>query len=272
MAKIVIFSGAGISAESGIDTFRDSGGLWNEYDPKKVAYKGSLENNRIQTLEFYDKRRVELKDKEPNKAHKVLATLKKEYSDDISIITQNVDDLFEKAGLQKDKEVIHLHGFMTEVKCEKCGFLYDIEYQKSSKAFNGKCPDCHSTEIRPNIVMFGEKASNYRILREELEDCELLVVIGTSGNVVDVNIAKNIKNSILNNLESSDAIDESAFTKIIYKKATEAIDEIKNEIEDFLKSIPKQFHYKCSSCNSQYIFYKYLDSFKCTICKETISA
>jgi len=237
MAKVTILSGAGLSAESGIDTFRDSGGLWDEYDPKQVAHKGALENNRAQTLEFYDKRRAELETKEPNHAHKVLANLKKKYKDDIAIITQNVDDLFEKAGLEKDKEVIHLHGFMTDVQCEKCGFTYDIGYKAIGyDRFDGKCPTCGSKKIRPSIVMFGEAAPNYEKLNLELQDCELLVVIGTSGNVVGVNTMANfVEKSILNNLEYSDAIEEELFTKVLYKKATEAIDEIKEEIEILLK-------------------------------------
>ena len=241
MAKVVILSGTGLSAESDIDTFRDSGGLWNEYVPKKVAYKGALENNRTQTLEFYDKRRVELKTKEPNKAHKVLGKLKKQYKDDIAIITQNVDDLFEK-----DKEVIHLHGFMTDVRCEKCGFTYDIGYKAIGQdRFDDKCPTCGSKKIRPHIVMFGEAAPNYQILNDELKSCELFVVIGTSGNVLDVeSIAKNINNSILNNLESSDAIDDSVFSKVFYTKATEAIDEIKEKIENYLqKEVKLKEHY-----------------------------
>jgi len=246
MAKIVILSGAGLSAESGIDTFRDSGGLWDAYNPKKVAYKGALENNRAQTLEFYDKRRAELETKEPNYAHEVLAELKKRYTDDIAIITQNVDDLFEKAGLEKNTDVTHLHGFMTDVRCEKCGFNYDIGYKAIGyDRFDGKCPTCGSKKIRPHIVMFGEQAPNYQILNNELSNCELFVVIGTSGNVLDVeSIAKNIKNSILNNLASSDAIDDSVFSKVLYEKATDAIDEIQEEIENYLqKEVKLKEHY-----------------------------
>lgn len=234
MAKIVIISGAGISAESGISTFRDSGGLWEEYDVKKVAHKGALENNRTQTLEFYDKRRLELERKEPNKAHKVLANLKKSYPDDIAIITQNVDNLFEKAGLDHN-DVIHLHGYLTNVECEECRLVYDIGYSKCSEAFNGKCPDCYSKKVRPFIVMFGEKAPNYRVLNDKIKDCELLIVIGTSGNVIDVSlIAKLIPNSILNNLEKSVAIDESLFTKVYYDKATKAIDNIEKDIISYI--------------------------------------
>jgi len=230
VARVVVLSGAGISAESGIPTFRDSGGLWNNFKVNEVCQVGCLEKNRENTIAFYDKRREDLKDKLPNKAHKVLAKLKKKYPFKISIITQNVDDLFEKAGLNSD-EVIHLHGELTKVQCEKCGLIYDIGYKKMKNAFNGKCPTCNSEKIRPFIVMFGEIAPNYKKLNEELLNCELLVVIGTSGEVLDVSrMARKAKKSILNNLKPSSSINEFAFTKVIYDKATVAIDEIKEDI------------------------------------------
>ena len=237
MAKVIILSGAGLSAQSGIDTFRDSGGLWEEYDVDKVCKAGCLVDNRAQTIEFYDKRRAELETKKPNYAHEVLADLKNKYKDDIAIITQNVDDLFEKAGLEKDKDVIHLHGFMTDVRCEKCGFTYNIGYKAIGyDRFDGKCPNCGGKMIRPHIVMFGEPAPHYELLNIELQNCELLVVIGTSGNVIGVNTMANfVEKSILNNLEPSDAIEEELFSKVLYKKATEAIEEIKEEIVTLLK-------------------------------------
>ena len=235
MSKVVILSGAGISAESGISTFRDSDGLWEEYNVKDICTIGCLIDNRVQTIDFYDKRRAQLESKKPNHAHKVIAELKHRYKNDIAVITQNVDNLFEKAGLNYN-DVIHLHGFLTKVECEECGLVYDIGYKNLGlDKFNGKCPTCRSKKIRPFIVMFGEMAPNYEKLNYELNDCELLVVIGTSGNVVGVNTMANfIDISILNNLEPSDAIEDKLFTKVIYKKATEAIDEIKNDIESFI--------------------------------------
>lgn len=236
MAKIVILTGAGISAESGISTFRDSGGLWEEYDLDKVCKVGCLVNNRNQTLEFYDKRRAELETKEPNKAHKIIAKLKNEYKNEIAIITQNVDNLFEKAGIIH-KDVIHLHGFLTEIRCENCDLIYDIGYKKIQDTFNGKCPECYSKNIRPNIVMFGEKAIMYKVLDKELENCELLVVIGTSGKVIEINtMAKYINKSILNNLEKNYDIDDKFFNKSLYKPATEAIEEIEVDIRKYLEN------------------------------------
>lgn len=235
MAKVVILSGAGISAESGISTFRDSDGLWEEYDIKDICTAGCLETNRTMTIEFYDKRRADLEDKVPNKAHRVIAELKAKYKDEIAIITQNVDNLFEKAGIAHE-DVIHLHGYLTNVECEMCGLVYDIGYKSTKESFSGRCPTCASEKIRPFIVMFGEPAPMYAELNHEINDCELLVIIGTSGNVIAVDILSSyVDKTILNNLEPSFAINDELYTKVLYKKATEAIDEIARDIEIFLE-------------------------------------
>ena len=234
MAKVLILSGAGLSAESGISTFRDSGGLWEEYDVNIVCNYDSLERNEDLTLEFYDKRRAELVDKEPNRTHNVITDLKKEYGSQIAVITQNVDNLFEKAGMSNE-ELIHLHGFMTEVRCRDCASIYEIGYSKLRSFNDGFCPSC-SGKLRPNIVFFGEQAPLYEKLSQHINDCELFVVIGTSGEVIGVNtIAQYVDKSILNNLEASDSIEDNLFTKVFYMKATDAIDEIAYEIEEFLR-------------------------------------
>ncbi|MDF1879137.1 NAD-dependent deacetylase [Sulfurimonas sp. SAG-AH-194-C20] len=235
MAKVLILSGAGISAESGISTFRDSGGLWEEYDISVVCNYDSLEKNEDITIEFYDKRRAEIEDKKPNYAHKVIKELKEKYPDDIAVITQNVDNLFEKAGMSAE-DVIHLHGFMPTVRCrdEECAKVYDIGYEALETFNDGKCPECAS-KLRPNIVFFGEAAPMYEKLNAEIHDCEFFVVIGTSGNVIEVNsMARYSKHSILNNLEPSNTIAERDFSKVIYDKASNAIDIIADDIEAFL--------------------------------------
>lgn len=232
MAKIVILSGAGISAESGISTFRDSDGLWEEYDVREVCNFDSLEKNEQLTLDFYDKRRLELKDKTPNHAHEVIAKLKKRYKDDLAIITQNVDNLFEKAGLAS-KDVVHLHGFLTEVRCRECERVYEIGYKKIGSFNNGLCKECNG-KLRPNIVFFGEAAPQYKLLNYHLNDCEVFIVIGTSGNVIPVNeMAQSAKISILNNLEENFMINDENFTVVLYEKATTAIDKIAKEIDNY---------------------------------------
>jgi len=240
MAKIIIFSGAGISAESGISTFRESGGLWENYKIEEICSAGCLSWNYDETIDFYDKRRLNIKDKEPNKAHKEIKRLVDKYPDDIKIITQNVDDMFEKAGC---KDVVHLHGFLCEICCENCGFLDDIGYKELYSAY-ATCPNC-SSNLRPNVVFFGEIAPKYEVLYQELIDCEMLVVIGTSGNVIntDMFLIGGISYSILNNLEQSSAIDDTLYTKVLYKKATVAVDEIVNDVENYLTKKPNKLKY-----------------------------
>ncbi len=150
MAKVIILSGAGISAESGISTFRDGGGLWEKHKIEDVCYAGCLEKNRKLTVDFYDSRSIESKDKEPNHAHKVIANLKNRYKNNIAVITQNVDDMFEKAGCN---EVLHLHGFLRELICESCKNIVDIAYEKHDTKYE-TCPKCQN-KLRPNIVFFG---------------------------------------------------------------------------------------------------------------------
>ena len=233
MAKVVILSGAGISAESGISTFRDNGGLWNEYKIEDICTAGCMQTNRDQTIEFYDKRRLDIKDKLPNKAHIQIATLKEKYPNDIAVITQNVDDLFEKAGLS---DVLHLHGFLQNICCEECDFKENIGYQKQRDVYN-LCPQCKKDALRPDIVFFGEAAPKYLDLHNEIYECKMLVIIGTSGNVINTDIfvdMGHIEYSILNNLEPSSAINDKLYSKVLYKKASLAIDEIVEDIEKFL--------------------------------------
>ncbi len=232
MSKVLILSGAGISAESGISTFRDTDGLWENHKISEVCTAGCLDTNYEATKNFYDDRRSDIKNKLPNYAHKVLVELKQKYPNNISILTQNVDDLFEKAGM-KATDIVHLHGFLRELRCRSCEEIFEIGYVKQDD-FALSCPSCGG-DLRPNIVFFGEAAPLYSILTKELNECELIVIIGTSGNVLDVTyFAQLTDKSILNNLEPSDAIDDSYFTKVIYAKATDAISEIEEYIEDFL--------------------------------------
>lgn len=234
MSKIVIFTGAGISAESGISTFRDKDGLWENYKIEDICMAGCLEKNRDETIKFYDLRRKDIENKKPTYAHLELKKLEEIYPNDIKIITQNIDDLFEKAGC---KNILYLHGFLKEIYCEKCKFRVNISYDNLKKSYN-ECSKCYSL-MRPNIVFFNEEAPKYQDLDNEMLDCEFIVVIGTSGNVISIdNFIKNksskIKKSILNNLEKSTAINDRLYHKILYKKASEAIDEITFDIKKYI--------------------------------------
>lgn len=229
MARVVIFSGAGISAESGISTFRDTDGLWEKHDIKDICMAGCLQINREMTLQFYDMRRQDLADKEPNLAHKEIAKLKNKYPKDIAVITQNVDDMFERAGCN---EVIHVHGFLRQIRCEACSFIQDIAYAKQDD--EATCPKCQ-TSLRPNIVFFGEPAPVYEQMYNEMDTCEVFVSIGTSGAVINVDMLSGwARYSILNNLEYSNLINEELFDEVYYEPATKAIPKIIKSLERFL--------------------------------------
>lgn len=228
MKKVLIFSGAGISAESGIRTFRDVNGLWEEYDVMEVCSVEGFERNPKLVSDFYDARRADLRDKLPNAAHEMIARLKQKYPDQIAVLTQNVDDMFERAGCP---DVIHLHGTLTDLRCEECGRVFEIGYESQE---GSTCPSCEGANIRHNVVMFGEEAPMYAELQCALNECDMLVVIGTSGYVINVaTFAQWFDYSILNNLESDDMLDP--FFKTLYiEKATTAAPKIESDIEHFL--------------------------------------
>ncbi len=227
--KVYIVSGAGLSAESGIRTFRDTDGLWEEYSIEEVCSVGGFRRDRQKVLDFYDARRADIEQKEPNYAHKRLAELKKAYPDNIVMLTQNVDDMLERAGCD---EVIHLHGTLTDLRCESCETVFPIGYRTQEGAI---CPSCGSYEIRHNVVMFGESAPAYVYLRELYNKAEMVVVIGTSGQVIDTAyMAQLVGNAILNNLDVDEHHDQYFKTKL-YKPATEAVDEIYALVEEFLE-------------------------------------
>lgn len=147
----------------------------------------------------------------------------------MAVITQNVDNMFEKSGCC---DVIHLHGFLQEIRCNKCDFVKNINYNKQNK--DERCPTCKAL-LRPNIVFFGEAAPMYEKLYKELEDCEVFVCIGTSGAVINVDmLAQWGKYKILNNLEQSDLINDEFFDEVYYENATTALQKIKISIEKFL--------------------------------------
>jgi len=227
MKKVLILSGAGISAESGIRTFRDANGLWEEYDVMDVCSVEGFERNPKLVSDFYDARRADLRDKLPNAAHEMVARLKRRHPEQIEVLTQNVDDMFERAGCP---DVIHLHGTLTDLRCEVCGAVFEIGYESQEGA---TCPSCESDNIRHNVVMFGEEAPMYAELQRAVEECDLFVVIGSSGQVINTAwIAQWFEYSILNNLESDDTLDP--FFKTLYiEKATSAAPKIEADIENF---------------------------------------
>jgi NAD-dependent deacetylase len=172
MKKIVILSGAGISAESGLSTFRDSGGLWEGYDIMEVATPEGWRKNQSLVLEFYNMRRKAALEALPNAGHKALVRLEAKY--DVSIITQNVDNLHEKAGSSK---VMHLHGELFKSRSTlNPRLIYDIkgwELKEGDKCEKG-------SQLRPHIVWFGESVPMMDPALEETMQADIFIVVGTS--------------------------------------------------------------------------------------------
>ncbi len=175
MKKLVVLSGAGISAESGIKTFRDMDGLWEEYDVMEVASPEGWYKNQELVLNFYNERRKQLLKVEPNAGHKALADLEKYF--DVEIITQNVDNLHERAGSSK---VLHLHGELQKVRSEQNeDLIYELdgwELKKGDLAEDG-------AQLRPHIVWFGEAVPLISKAAEICQTADIFVVVGTSLNV-----------------------------------------------------------------------------------------
>ena len=226
--KIYILSGAGISAESGIKTFRDNDGLWENYSVEEVCSVQGWEADRQKVSDFYDARRADLADKEPNAAHYALAELKSKYPNNIVMLTQNVDNLLEQAGCQ---EVIHLHGTLTDLRCEECNTEFEVGYESQE----GKtCPKCESSNVRHNVVMFGEAAPKYAFLSILTTSADMLVVLGTSGQVIDTgSLARSVKNSIISNLDADPSID-GYFQTAIHEPATTGVPKVCVMIEEYL--------------------------------------
>jgi len=226
--RVLILTGAGISAESGVRTFRDSDGLWEEYDVMEVCSVEGFERNPKLVADFYDARRRDIESKRPNAAHEMVARLKRKYLQQIDLLTQNVDNLFERAGCP---DVIHLHGTLTDLRCEECQCVFEIGYKSQIGAI---CPACRSENIRHNVVMFGEEAPMYQKLQQSIDECDVFVVIGTSGQVLNVAwYAQWFEHSLLNNLDPDDHLDP--YFKVVYhEKATEAAEKIEAYVEEFL--------------------------------------
>jgi NAD-dependent deacetylase len=172
MKKLVVLSGAGISAESGIPTFRDSNGLWEGYDVMQVASPEGWQANPELVLDFYNQRRKRALEVKPNRGHEILAQLEKYY--DVTIVTQNVDNLHERAG---SSHVIHLHGSLFESRSTADETLvYPIE------GWELKLGDCceKGSQLRPNIVWFGEMVPLMEVAAEYASKADIFIVVGTS--------------------------------------------------------------------------------------------
>lgn len=177
---IVVLTGAGISKESGIDTFRDKDGLWTRVNLEEVATIEGWHRDKRKVLEFYNETRKSFRAAHivPNAAHKALARLEQKYEGEVTVITQNIDPLHEQAG---SKHVLHMHGRDGEIRCMNCGKVTESDVDLTPQSV---CPNCKAVgELRPNIVWFGEMPQHMDEINAALERCGLFLSVGTSGEV-----------------------------------------------------------------------------------------
>ena len=177
LVKVVVLTGAGISAESGLATFRDADGLWQGHHVDNVATPEAFHRDPATVHRFYDDRRRELRAVVPNPAHIALARLEQVLGDELLVVTQNVDDLHERAG---SRRVVHMHGELLSALCDSCQgrFAWDDDLADAPA-----CPGCGNDSLRPDVVWFGEMPYDLDLIDEALLACDRFAAIGTSGAV-----------------------------------------------------------------------------------------
>lgn len=182
MKKIVVLTGAGVSKESGLDTFRDANGIWAKYSMEEVCTPEGFKRNPQKLHEFYNKLRQDLPNVQPNAAHLALAELEKaieqkKLNAELLVVTQNIDDLHERAG---SKNLYHMHGELYKLWCRGCDAKIEWHQDCSTET---PCPQCGQHKLRPDIVWFGEMPYYMDEIQSALLSCDIFVSIGTSGVV-----------------------------------------------------------------------------------------
>lgn len=221
-SNIVVLTGAGISAESGLSTFRGAGGLWDEHRVEDVASIEGFRRDPALAHRFYNERRKKLPAVKPNPAHEALARLEARHGSSVTVITQNIDDLHERAG---SKNVLHMHGEILKARCRGCEEVFawtdDITEELS-------CPSCEAVpSLRPHVVWFGEMPLYLSEIEAALSDADLFMSIGTSGNVypaagfVAEVRAYQRAHTVELNLEPSEG--ESLFAEKVYGPASKVV-------------------------------------------------
>jgi len=221
--QLIVFSGAGLSAESGLATFRGKHGLWEGIPLDVVCNFATWKKNFDAVHEFYDARRKAVAAAKPNEGHRTIAGWQKRWPGRVRLITQNIDRLLEDSGC---RSVIHLHGDARLMHCVECDLEWEIEeatYDQSG------CPVCHRKKtVKPGVVFFGQPAPEYDVLyriARELQRGDTAVVVGTSGAVLPADrlFGHSPAHSILVNLEPGREMDESAFSARHYGMATQVL-------------------------------------------------
>lgn len=218
--NLVILTGAGISQESGLETFRDADGIWAKVRLEDVATPEAFAHCPERVHQFYNARRRQLLSDavKPNAAHLALAHLEQQWRGRLLLVTQNIDDLHERAG---SKNVIHMHGELLKARCNACSRVTPCRQDLSAKT---SCPDCSSIgSMRPHVVWFGEVPMSLGEIIDELEQCDLFISIGTSGNVYPaagfVESAR-LAGAIVVELNMEPSANASSFTERNYGPAT----------------------------------------------------
>ncbi len=220
--KIVILTGAGLSAESGLHTFRDKDGIWSKYDYRDVATPEGYWRNPSLVLDFYNERRRQSADVKPNAAHIALARLEAKYPGSVLTVTQNIDPLHEMAGSRK---LIHMHGEIAKALCADCGGRHEIGGEDLT--LGSICPACAKQgTLRPDVVWFGEMPYRMEEIYRALAVCDLFISIGTSGTVYPaanfvLEATAGGAHTVELNLEPSERY--GGFREAIHGRATEVV-------------------------------------------------
>lgn len=220
MSDIVILTGAGISAESGLGTFRDEGGLWAQHRIEDVATPEGFARDPQLVVDFYNARRAQSAEATPNAAHTALARLESEHNGRVMLVTQNVDDLHEKGG---SRQVIHMHGALNSALCSQCENRWPAPLVMH---VGEECPKCAAPAARPDIVWFGEIPYAMHVIEEALAQADIFAAIGTSGNVYPaagfVQMARySGAHTVELNLDPSETVSHFAETR--FGKASETV-------------------------------------------------
>lgn len=231
--KIAVLTGAGISAESGLATFRSSNGLWNNHKVEDVASIEGFERNPALVHDFYNDLKLEIQKAKPNAAHLAITRLQREYPAEVNVITQNVDTLHEKAGC---KNVYHIHGQINQAVCLNCGHILETWGDVDTQTV---CPYCNiAGMMKPNIVFFGENLLCMDKVDTILRTCDLFVSVGTSGVVYPaagfVQIAKYYGADTIEFTLDMTA-NNYLFDRHVYGKAGETLP---SYVEELIKKLP----------------------------------
>ena len=225
--RLVVLTGAGMSAESGLRTFREMGGLWEEYDVYEVASPGGWAKDRALVLRFYNERRKQLLETTPNRGHLGLVDLENNF--DVQIITQNIDDLHERAG---SKNIFHLHGELRKSQSTADpGLVYDIEWWELNEG--DLCEK--GSQLRPHVVWFGEAVPAIEEAAEIVSTAHVFIIIGTSMNVYPAaGLINNVPEAAPIYIIDPSEVSVPGYSriKVIRKKAGEGIEELIRELKE----------------------------------------